>query len=88
MAPVRSPGTMLTYGITPLVKWLACTIYCVRGLADSRGVDMRAEVEELQAARTQLKKDVKAKQRQLDDEKRENDKVRGCPGLGKEKGWD
>ena len=44
---------------------------------------MRAEVEELQAARTQLKKDLKTKQRQLDDEKRENDKVRAAPALGR-----
>ncbi|XP_037075353.1 ribonuclease Y-like [Pollicipes pollicipes] len=43
--------------------------------ADARGVELRTEVEELQAARSQLKKDLKTKQRQLDDEKHETDKL-------------
>ncbi|XP_037075367.1 centrosomal protein of 290 kDa-like [Pollicipes pollicipes] len=43
--------------------------------ADARGVELRTEVEELQAARNQLKKDLKTKQRQLDDEKHETDKL-------------
>ncbi|KAF0303938.1 Centrosomal protein [Amphibalanus amphitrite] len=42
---------------------------------DSGSASVRSELEDLQASRAQLKKDLKTKQRQLDDEKRENDKL-------------